>query len=103
VVAVVPGEAVVVVDPASDVAVAPLVVVTPRGEVGLVVLVVVPLVVLVLVLVLVLVVPLGAAVVVVPGVELGATEVGVVAAGAVVGVETCGDRVTTPRPNTANR
>jgi len=55
------------------------------------------------VLVLVLVVPLGAAVVVVPGVELGATEVGVVAAGAVVGVETCGDRVTTPRPNTANR
>jgi len=101
VVAVVPGEAVVVVDPASDVAVAPLVVVMPRGEVGLVVLVVVPLVVLVLVLVLV--VPLGAAVVVVPGVELGATEVGVVAAGAVVGVETCGDRVTTPRPNTANR
>jgi len=99
VVAVVPGEAVVVVDPASDVAVAPLVVVMPRGEVGLVVLVVVPLVVLVLVLV----VPLGAAVVVVPGVELGATEVGVVAAGAVVGVETCGDRVTTPRPNTANR
>jgi len=71
VVAVVPGEAVVAVEPAGGAA--------PVSDV------------------------VGAAVVVVPGGRLGATEVGVVGAGAVVGVETCGDRVTTPRPNTANR